>query len=177
MSPVKPIVVKVMIAMLIGLLSGLALNEIAFALLHETSRAPKIIELVIPKGTAEQVARGESPPTIPKSMFFVVGDTLVLKNNDSVHHELGPLWIPSGSSASLTLNDAQTYAFSCSFQPRQTFGLNVQEALTTTTRLYGLLLSGVPAGIMFALYTLVMPARKKPTESLEEKKNDLQKNV
>jgi len=161
MPPVKPIVVKVIIAMLIGILSGLALNEIAFVLLHETSRAPKVIELVIPNGTAERVARGESPPSIPDSMFFVVGDTLVVKNNDSVHHELGPLWIPAGSSASLSLNDAQSYAFSCSFEPRQTFGLTVQEALTISTRLYGLLLSGVPAGILLALYTLVMPAKKK----------------
>jgi hypothetical protein len=100
-------------------------------------------------------------------MFFVVGDTLLVKNNDSVNHELGPLWIPAGTSASLPLDDAQSYAFSCSFQPRQTFGLNVQEALTTTTRLYGLLLSGVPAGMLLALYTLVMPAKKK--ESAREK--------
>jgi hypothetical protein len=161
MPPVKTIVVKIIISMLIGLLSGLAINEIAFALLHETSRAPKVIEIVIPNGTAEQVARGEDPPTIPDSMYFVVGDTLVVKNNDTVNHELGPLWIPAGSSASLSLNDAQSYAFSCSFQPRQTFGLNVQEALTTSTRLYGLLLSGVPAGILIALYALVMPAKKK----------------
>jgi hypothetical protein len=167
MSPVKTIVVKITIAMLVGLLSGLALNEIAFVLLHETSRAPKVVEIVIPDGTAAQVARGEAPPTIPDSMFFVVGDTLLVKNNDSVNHELGPLWIPAGTSASLPLDDAQSYAFSCSFQPRQTFGLNVQEALTTTTRLYGLLLSGVPAGMLLALYTLVMPAKKK--ESAREK--------
>jgi hypothetical protein len=161
MPPVKTIVVKVIISMLIGLLSGLAINEITYALLHETSRAPKVIEIVIPNGTAAQVARGETPPTIPDSMYFVVGDTLVVKNNDSADHELGPLWIPAGSSASLSLNDAETYAFSCSFEPHQTFGLNVQEALTASTRFYGLLLSGIPAGIMFALYTLVMPAKKK----------------
>ena len=167
MPPFKTIVKKVLISLLVGLLFGIALNEIAFVLLHETSRAPKVIEMVIPNGTAERVARGETPPTIPNSMYFVVGDTLVVKNNDTVNHELGPLWIPAGSSASLSLDDAQSYAFSCSFQPRQTFGLNVQEALTTTTRLYGLLLSGVPAGILLALYTLVMPAKKK--EDIREK--------
>jgi len=161
MPPVKTIVIKITISMLIGLLSGLALNEVAYVLLHETSRAPKVIEIVIPNGTAEQVARGEAPPTIPDSMYFVVGDTLVVKNNDSANHELGPLWIPAGTSASLSLNDAQSYAYSCSFQPLQTFGLTVQEALTTSTRLYGLFLSGVPAGMLFALYALVMPAKKK----------------
>ena len=82
MPPVKTIVIKITISMLIGLLSGLALNEVAYVLLHETSRAPKVIEIVIPNGTAEQVARGEAPPTIPDSMYFVVGDTLVVKNND-----------------------------------------------------------------------------------------------
>jgi hypothetical protein len=167
MPPFKTIVKKVLISLLVGLLFGIALNEIAFVLLHETSRAPKVIEMVIPNGTAERVARGETPPTIPNSMYFVVGDTLVVKNNDTVNHELGPLWIPAGSSASLSLDDAQSYAFSCSFQPRQTFGLNVQEALTTTTRLYGLLLSGVPAGMLLALYILVMPAKKK--EDIREK--------
>ena len=167
MPPVKTIVVKIIISMLIGLLSGLALNEISYVFLHETSRAPKVIELVIPNGTAAQVARGESPPTIPDSMFFVVGDTLVVKNNDSVHHELGPLWIPAGSSASLSLDDAQSYAYSCSFEPHQTLGLNVQEALTIGTRMYGLMLSGVPVGILLAVYTLVMPAKKK--ESALEK--------
>ena len=161
MPSVKQSVVKIIISMVIGLLSGLALNEISYVLLHETSRAPKVIELVIPNGTGEQVARGEAPPTIPDSMFFVVGDTLVVKNKDSVHHELGPLWIPAGSSASLSLNDAQSYAYSCSFEPRQTLGLTVQEALTTSTRLYGLMLSGVPAGILIAVYALVMPAKKK----------------
>ena len=37
-------------------------------------------------------------------MSFVVGDTLVVKNEDSVEHQLGPLWIPAGSSASMPLN-------------------------------------------------------------------------
>ena len=122
--------------MLIGLLFGVALNEITFLFLRETARAPKVIEIVIPEGTAEQVARGETPPTIPDSMTFVVGDTLVVKNNDTADHELGPLWIPAGSSASLSLDAAESYAYSCSFQPGQYFGLDVHEALTTSARVY-----------------------------------------
>jgi len=38
--------------------------------------------------------------------------------------------------------------------------LDVYEPLTTWTRLYGIFFSGVPLGIMIALYALVLPAKK-----------------
>jgi len=107
------------------------------------------------------VAHGETPPTIPDSMIFVVGDTLLVKNNDTANHQLGPLWIPAGSSASLSLNDAQSYTYSCSFQPGQYFGIDVHEALTLGTRLYGILYTGLPLGIVIASYSLIMPVKKK----------------
>ena len=161
MPPTKIIIIRVIISLLIGLLIGTAINEISFLFLRETARAPKVIELVIPKGTAEEVARGETPPTIPDSMTFVVGDTLLVKNNDTANHELGPLWIPAGSSASLSLDDAQSYAYACSFQPGQYFGLDVHEALTLSTRLYGILFTGIPLGVLIALYALIMPVKQK----------------
>jgi len=150
-----------LISLLIGLVIGTAINETTFIFLRETARAPKVIELVIPDGTAERVARGETPPTIPDSMTFVVGDTLLVKNDDSADHELGPLWIPAGSSASLSLDAVQSYAYACSFQPGKYFGLDVHEALTLGTRLYGILYSGIPLGGLIALYSLVMPVKKK----------------
>jgi len=161
MPPIKIIVKRVIISMLIGLLFGVALNEVTFYFLRETARAPKVIEIIIPAGTAEKVARGEAPPSIPDSMTFVVGDTIMVKNNDTADHELGPLWIPAGSSARLPLDAAASYAYSCTFQPNQTFGLDVYEPLTTWTRLYGIFFSGVPLGIMIALYALVVPGKKK----------------
>jgi len=160
MPPLKTIVIRVLISLLIGLLFGVALNEITFFFLRETARAPKLIEIVIPKGTAEKVARGEAPPSIPASMTFVIGDTLLVKNEDTKDHELGPLWIPAGSSASLFLDAAASYAYSCSFQPGQSFGLDVYEPVTLSTRLYGILFSGIPLGVMIALYALVIPAKK-----------------
>ena len=161
MPPARTIVFRIIISILIGLLLGTAINEVSFLFLRDTARAPKVIELVIPKGTAEEVARGETPPTIPDSMIFVVGDTLLVKNNDTANHQLGPLWIPAGSSASLSLNDAQSYTYSCSFQPGQYFGIDVHEALTLGTRLYGILYTGLPLGIVIASYSLIMPVKKK----------------
>jgi hypothetical protein len=93
-------------------------------------------------------------------MTFVIGDTLLVKNEDTEDHELGPLWIPAGSSASLFLDAAASYAYNCSFQPGQSFGLDVYEPVTLSTRLYGILFSGIPLGVMIALYALVIPAKK-----------------
>ena len=167
MPPARIIIKRILVSLLIGLVIGIAINEITFMFLRETARSPKVIELVIPKGTAEYVARGETPPTIPDSMVFVVGDTLLVKNNDSADHELGPLWIPAGSSATLSLDAVQSYAYACSFQPGKYFGLDVHEPLTLSTRLYGILFSSIPSGALIALYSLILPV----------KKNDLEKNV
>jgi hypothetical protein len=157
--------------MLVGLVIGAAISELSFMFLRETARPAQVIELVIPDGTAERVARGETPPTIPDSMAFVVGDTLLVKNNDSTDHELGPLWIPAGSSASLLLDAAQSYAFVCSFQPGKSFGLDVNEALTPSTRLYGILSSGLPLGGLIALYALIMPVKRAAEAKKEENEN------
>jgi hypothetical protein len=161
MPPARIIVKRILVSILLGLLIGVAINEITYIFLRNTARAPKVVEILIPNGTAAQVARGEKPPTIPDSMTFVVGDTLLVKNNDITDHELGPLWIPAGTSASLSLDAAESYAYSCSFQPGQYFGLDVHEALTTGTRIYGILFTGLPLGTLIAVYALIMPAKKK----------------
>src|SRR5215208_1130092 len=102
MPPAKIVVKRLLISLLAGLLLGAALGEIPFLFLRETARAPKEIVLTIPAGTAVQVSRGEQPPSIPQNMIFVVGDTLVVNNQDTVDHKLGPLWIPANSSAQLS---------------------------------------------------------------------------
>ncbi|MBK8417285.1 hypothetical protein [Candidatus Villigracilis saccharophilus] len=161
MPPLVTIIKRISISLLIGLVIGALINEISFLFLRETARAPKVVELVIPDGTAERVARGETPPALPDSMTFVVGDTLLVRNEDKTDHELGPLWIPAGTSASLALDSAQSYAYSCSFQPEKYFGMDVHEPLTFGTRLYGILYSGLPLGGLIALYVVIMPEKRK----------------
>ena len=147
--------------MLAGLLLGALISEVSFIFLRETARPPQTIELVIPEGTAERIARGEEPPTIPNQMTFVVGDKLLVKNNDVADHELGPLWIPAGSSASLSLDSVQSYAYACSFRPSKYLGLDVREALTLGTRFYGILYSGIPLGALIAVYVVILPIKKR----------------
>jgi hypothetical protein len=161
MPPFRIALKRILYSMLIGLAFGVIFNEVTFLFLRETARPPEVIELVIPAGTAERVARGEASPSIPASMTFVVGDTLVVQNNDTVGHVLGSLWIPSGTSASLSLEVAASQIYDCSFQPENYFGLDVREPLTLGTRLYGILFSGLPLGGLIALYSLIMPVKKK----------------
>jgi len=161
MPPKEIMFKRILISMLIGLLIGAVVSEIPFLFLRETARPPKEVTLTIPKGTAEQVARGEQPPSIPANMVFVVGDTLIVKNEDRVDHKLGPLWIPANSSAQLSLDEEENLAFECSFQPGNYFGLDVHQPLTWATRLFGVSYVGIPMGILIALYSFVIPVKKK----------------
>lgn len=159
---IRSLVIKrILISMLIGLLLGVVISEVPFIFLQETARPPQEITLVIPNGTAELVEQGEQPPTIPENMSFVVGDTLIVKNEDVLDHKLGPLWIPANSSAQLSLDQEESFAYECSFQPGKYLGLEVNQPLTTATRIYGMLYVGLPLGIMLALYSLVLPTKKE----------------
>ena len=152
---------KILVSMLIGLLIGVAVGEIPFIFQRETARQPKTVTITIPLGTAERVALGEQPPTIPENMVFVVGDVLVVENNDSADHKLGPLWIPAHTSAQLALSQKENLAYECSFQPGKYFGLDVREPLTMSTRIYGIFYAGIPLGILIVLYSFAFPSKKK----------------
>lgn len=163
---IQKIALRLLISMVLGFLIAIGINEFSFIFMKsEAGRGPERIEMVIPAGTADKVARGEADPTLPDKMVFVQGDTLVVINQDTVNHRLGPLFIPAGTSASLTLNQAVNITYSCSFEPTQYFGLDVREPVSTATRLEGIFISGLPLGVIFMLYSiLVWPLKPKPAE-------------
>ena len=161
MPPVNPVVRRILMSLLVGLLIGVAIGEIPFIFQRETARQPQTVVITIPLGTADRVALGEQPPTIPENMIFVVGDLLVVENNDSADHKLGPLWIPANTSAQLALSQKENLAYECSFQPGRYLGLDVREPLTMSTRIYGILYAGIPMAVLIALYSFAFPAKKK----------------
>jgi hypothetical protein len=161
MYPRNFLIKRILISIGLGLLIGVTVSEVPFLFLRETARPPREIILTIPSGTADQVARGEQPPSIPENMTFVVGDQLVVRNEDSVDHKLGPLWIPANSSALLSLDQEENLAYECTFQPGNYFGLDVREPLTPKTRLFGIIYVALPMAILIALYSLVLTPKKK----------------
>ncbi|MCL4529309.1 MAG: hypothetical protein M1282_07840 [Chloroflexi bacterium] len=154
---------RILIASLLGLLFGIVVSEISFLWLRQYDRSPQRIELTIPAGTASRIAQGESPPGIPADMGFVLGDTLVVINQDIVAHQLGPLWIPSASTASLRLDQEGNLAFQCSFELTHYFGLDVRASLDTSTRIVGILEAAIPMFFLILLYGLLVCPLKKQT--------------
>lgn len=155
------VIKRILLSLVFGLLIGVMVSEVPFLFLRETARPPREIVLTIPAGTSDQIARGEQPLAIPENMTFVVGDTLVVRNEDVADHKLGPLWIPANSSAQLSLDQEESLAYECTFQPGKYFGLDVREPLTPRTRLFGIFYVALPMAILFALYSLVLTPKKK----------------
>jgi len=158
----------ILISIALGVLLAAITSEVAYQVLKRENREPERIELIIPAGTAESVASGQVPPTIPEDMSFVVGDTLVVVNQDNVDHQLGPLWVPPGTSASLNLDTEQKYAFECSFQPTKYFGIEVRQPVTLGTRITGILFAGFPMSALFAVYGILLGKDKGKREKVAE---------
>jgi hypothetical protein len=133
------------------------ISEIGIRLQDESAaREPKTIELIVPEGTADRVAAGEDAPAIPAEMSFVLGDVLVLRNEDTVPHTLGPLYAPAKSSASMALNQADHFALACSFSTTQYLGLNVRPPTTLRTRLLGIAFAAPPTAAILFVYSLIV---------------------
>ena len=142
--------------LLVSMLGVLLISEgFYFLIRNDSERAPETIEITIPAGTAEHIAAGEPGPEIP-NMVFVVGDTLNVHNLDSTSHELGPIWLPPGTSGSLSLGEANDFIFNCSFQSTKFLGLTVREATTWTSRLAALWYGTPPIWMFMLVYSFVL---------------------
>ncbi|HTP00042.1 MAG TPA: hypothetical protein VMJ64_01610 [Anaerolineales bacterium] len=157
---------RIGISMLVGIALGAIVSEFSFYLLNDgQTRPPQEVQIDIPTGTAARVARGEADAGLPANMSFVVGDTLVVRNHDTATHQLGPLLIPAGASASMKLATENGYNLLCSFEPSKYLELNVLPPLTIWTRIVGVLEIGLNVGFLIAVYAVfAMPMPKQKTE-------------
>jgi hypothetical protein len=167
-SDLRIILTRLGISFVAALVLVLTITELAYLFQDDRAdRTPQTIELVIPPGTADRIAAGSESPTLPDEMNFLVGDVLLVVNQDEVDHQLGPVWVPPGTSASLALDQADNYAYSCSFQVSRYLDLNVRLPTTLKTRLTGLSLAVPPTTMMFLVYSFVIfptEGRKKRTD-------------
>ena len=154
-SQVRPYLIRLGIILVISTVFALAFNEATYLLYKaDTDRQPKTIQLVIPPGTAEKVAAGEPVTEIPEEMTFVVGDVLEVKNEDSVAHQLGPIWVPPNSTGKLVMDKAEKLAYDCSFQSTQYLGLDIYTPTTLGTRLTGLVIAAPSIAALLFVYSL-----------------------
>ena len=158
--------IYVLASLLAGILIAAMLTELSYRLqVRSQDREGKRLTLVIPLGTAVLVQNGEPSPSIPADMVLVVGDELQVVNEDVEDHQLGPLFIPKGTTASIYFSRPDNLAYACTFTPEKYFGLEVKEPLTLFTRLTGILSAGIPLGTLLALYLVfaIRPGFKKET--------------
>jgi hypothetical protein len=102
----------------------------------------------------------------------VVGDTLVVHNLDHTSHELGPIWVPPGTSGSLVLGEANDFIFNCSFQNSKFLGLTVREATTWTSRLSALWYGTPPIWMFLLVYSFVLFPIKREEENDRDIEDD-----
>jgi len=161
---------RLLIVFTICLVFVLAFNEITYMLQKDQyDRAPQTIHLVIPAGTADRVTAGGEVPSIPKEMVFMLGDTLQVKNEDIVAHQLGPVWVPPGGTSSLKMEQADKYAYHCSFASSQYLGLDVRQPTTLGIRLTALAFATPTMTALIFLYSLlVFPFEKQAKVVLEK---------
>ncbi|MEA4906458.1 MAG: hypothetical protein GYA17_01855 [Chloroflexi bacterium] len=158
----KQIILRLAISMVIASVFGWVVSETSFNLTNADERQePAEFDLVIPAGTAEKVERGEIISEIPTTMKFLEGDVLLVHNEDSVDHQLGPIWVPPGTTGVLRLEKPSSYNYACSFQATKIFGLDVEQRVTTWIRLQGILAIALPTGVLLWLYSLVIDSPKK----------------
>jgi hypothetical protein len=159
-----PYVTRLLVITLVSLLGVVAVNEGAYLFQKEdTDRAPRSVQLVIPAGTSERVAAGEPSPSIPEKIVFVAGDVLEVVNQDSVPHQLGPVWVPPGATGRLDLGEANKYSYTCSFSTDRFLGLDVRTPTTLGTRIAGAMIATPPTIAFLFLYSLlVFPVKPEP---------------
>ncbi len=163
----KQLFVRFLISFGIAVLFGILISEGSFQLMAgDEGRDPQVYEIIVPEGTAERVEQGLPVPSIPESMVFYEGDEIVVVNQDVTSHQLGPIWVPSGTSGKLSLDKPIHYDLACTFQPSNTLGLEVRSRLTTGIRVQGIIAIGIPSAVLLWLFSVIIYPIKGQTESL-----------
>jgi hypothetical protein len=146
---------RVLASILVGAGLGLLLGE-GVALLSDdpTNRPAHEIELLIPPGTSVLVAAGNPEPSIPQGLRLATGDSLVVRNLDTVSHQLGPMWVPAGTTARLVFPHTIAGQYTCSFNPQGYLGIQVETRLTPLERFAFLLVASLPFVTLLPLVTV-----------------------
>jgi hypothetical protein len=170
-SKYRPYIKRLAIIFAACFVLALVFNEVAYRIQKDSNdRAPQLVQIVITAGTAARVAAGEPVPSIPPGVSFVEGDVLEVINQDSVNHQLGPLWIPAGASASLAMDNPERLSYSCSFQTSKFLDILVRPATTFGDRIAGLSISAPTLAALVFVYSLAA----LPLDGREKKKKDAQ---
>lgn len=92
-------------------------GSVALARTFASSHPPVQRVVVIPAGTAARVAAGEQVDLIPADLTFKLDDRLVVVNQDSATHRIGPFTVAPGQRLEERLSKAASFTGFCSLHP------------------------------------------------------------
>ena len=87
---------------------------------------PQTVEIVVPAGTQERLFAGEEVVVMPARLELRVGDTLLIRNEDSVTQSVGPYLVQAGGEVRLTYGEPGTYEGYCPLSEGQRYEIVVE---------------------------------------------------
>ncbi|MDP2326908.1 MAG: hypothetical protein Q8M79_02350 [Dehalococcoidia bacterium] len=86
----------------------------------------RIVALEVPAGTAAAIARGEDVAVIPDSLLLRRGDTLAIRNDDVVVHQIGSELLPPATTVRIPVTSAllDESSLLCSIHPNGVVGIS-----------------------------------------------------
>ena len=148
-----------------GLALGLALSITWSLLIEPVVKSDRVVELVIPAGTAKAVAAGQLAPFIPASLALTSDRELVVKNEDDVTHRVGLFSIEPGATATIRA-DPTGKELTCTVHPSGYLNVTVDHRPGPLSVILVGIIAGLPFGALFGLISLI--AQRLGTEPPED---------
>jgi hypothetical protein len=88
---------------------------------------PQTVEIVVPAGTQERLFAGETVEVMPARLELRVGDTLLIRNEDSVTQSVGPYLVEAGGEMRLTYGSPGRFEGYCPLSEGQRYEIVVED--------------------------------------------------
>ncbi len=92
-----------------------------------SASAPRVYDIVVPLGTQDRLARGETVSLMPTRLEFKVGDTLRIRNDDTVAQTVGPYRVQAGTQFELKYSMPGQYGGVCALSKYSRFEIVITE--------------------------------------------------
>ena len=103
----------------------IAMGTLAWAAFAPLPATGGVLTFVIPPGTAARLKAGEPFNVLPSPIYLTVGvrDVLVITNDDSVIHQVGPIILGSRQTYRIPFHKPGRFQYACSLHAAGTLSL------------------------------------------------------
>lgn len=112
--------------LLLYLIAGLLIAAIPVVVSRFVDQPDSVTHTIdIPLGTAERLAAGEDVEIVPDELDFKLRDVLIIANQDSVTHTIGPFEVGPGERLERSFGEAAAYSSYCSLHPSGSISISI----------------------------------------------------